>query len=66
MAFPDCPISLKPIQHYLKTATEHDSRDIVVSYYCRLYALQTGLKLSKHQPDEQKLLISKLLFIYFL
>lgn len=59
MAFPDCPISLKPIQHYLKTAAEHDSRDIIVSYWCRLYALQTGLKLSKQQPDESKLLISK-------
>lgn len=69
MAFPDCPISLKPIQHYLKTAQEHDSRDIIVSYWCRLYALQTGLKLSKQQPDESKLLISRFfsynLFCYF-
>lgn len=29
-----------------------DTRDIVVAYWSRLYALQTGLKLSSKQPDE--------------
>ena len=28
------PPSLKPVQHYIKTATEHEKRDAVVSYYC--------------------------------
>ena len=27
------------LQHYLKTAIEHDSRDPVVSYYCELMVL---------------------------
>ena len=28
------PQQFKPIQHYLKTASEHDKRDPVVAYYC--------------------------------
>lgn len=54
---PACPVSLKPIAHYLKTAQEHDARDPVVAYWSRLYALQTGLKLSTKQPEETNLLI---------
>uniref|UniRef100_A0A034VYC0 Vacuolar protein sorting-associated protein VTA1-like protein n=1 Tax=Bactrocera dorsalis TaxID=27457 RepID=A0A034VYC0_BACDO len=58
MEFPPCPASLKQIQHFLKIAQEHDSRDIVVAYWARLYALQIGLKISKQQPDETKLLLA--------
>lgn len=35
-SLPPLPGSLKPIAHYLKTATEHDKRDPIVSYYCKL------------------------------
>ncbi|KAG6456445.1 vacuolar protein sorting-associated protein VTA1 homolog [Manduca sexta] len=56
---PECPPSLKSIQHYLKTATEHDTRDPVVAYWCRLHALQVGLKLtSKKTPEETKVLMA--------
>jgi vacuolar protein sorting-associated protein VTA1 len=34
---PLCPASLKTIQHYLKTASEHDQRDPVVSYWCKYF-----------------------------
>lgn len=34
-----------------------DERDPVVSYWSRLYGLQTGLKLSTKQPEETALLI---------
>lgn len=34
-----------------------DERDPVVAYWCRLYGLQTGLKLSTKQPDETALFI---------
>ncbi|CAG9115558.1 unnamed protein product [Plutella xylostella] len=55
---PECPPSLKSIQHYLKTALEHDTRDPVVAYWCRLHALQTGLKITnKKTPEETKLLV---------
>lgn len=57
-SIPECPPSLKPIQHYLKTAAEHETRDPVVAYWCRLHALQMGLKLTtKKTPEETKLLI---------
>ena len=31
----DVPANFKPIQHYLKTAAEQDSRDPVLAYYCK-------------------------------
>ncbi|XP_059612564.1 vacuolar protein sorting-associated protein VTA1 homolog [Phlebotomus argentipes] len=55
--FSECPPSLKNIAHYLKTALEHDSRDIIVAYWSRLYALQLGLKLSSQKPEETKLFL---------
>lgn len=54
---PPIPAPLKGIQHYLKIATEHDQRDPVVSYWCRLYALQTGLKLSTKTSEETNFLM---------
>lgn len=56
-SFPEVPASLKPIAHYLKTAQEHDARDAVVSYWCRLYALQLGLKINSQGMEERKFLI---------
>ncbi|GAB0095053.1 VTA1 [Sergentomyia squamirostris] len=55
--FSECPPSLKAIAHYLKTAAEHDARDVIVAYWSRLYALQCGLKLSSQKPEETKLFI---------
>lgn len=55
---PSCPATLKAIHHYLNTATEHDQRDPVVSYWCRLYALQTGLKIDRKSDDAKALLTS--------
>ncbi|KAL1454950.1 hypothetical protein WDU94_009077 [Cyamophila willieti] len=62
MAFqlPPCPDSLKGIQHYLNVASEHDSRDLAVSYWCRLHALQTALKIDK-SSDGAKLMLLKLM-----
>ncbi|XP_053675099.1 vacuolar protein sorting-associated protein VTA1 homolog [Anopheles nili] len=56
--FPPVSPVLKPIQHYLKTAQEHDSRDPIVAYWCRLYALQLGLKVPSQGIDDRKLLVS--------
>jgi vacuolar protein sorting-associated protein VTA1 len=47
LSLPPCPQSLKPIQHLLKTGAEHETRDVVVAYWCRLAALQTGMTLDK-------------------
>ncbi|XP_012261377.2 vacuolar protein sorting-associated protein VTA1 homolog [Athalia rosae] len=54
---PDCPAPLKSIQHFLKAAVEHEQRDPVVSYWCRLHALQTGLKLSTKTSEETGFLL---------
>ncbi|KAL0266483.1 UNVERIFIED_CONTAM: hypothetical protein PYX00_009004 [Menopon gallinae] len=54
---PPCPPCLKSIQHYLKTAAEHDDRDIVVAYWCRLYALQTAIDIGKSNPEANKLFL---------
>lgn len=35
--FPECPESMKKIQNHLKIASEHDDKDPVVSYWCRLF-----------------------------
>ncbi|ESO09762.1 hypothetical protein HELRODRAFT_186287 [Helobdella robusta] len=50
------PPSFKPIQHYLKTAAEHDKRDPVVAYYCRLYAMQKGMEIDKKSPESRNFL----------
>jgi len=55
---PECPESLKKIQHHLKIALEHDSKDPVISYWCRLYALQTALALDKSSKDAKLFLVS--------
>ncbi|NEU35959.1 hypothetical protein GN156_35480, partial [bacterium LRH843] len=39
------------------TAQEHDERDPVVSYWCRLYALQTALKIDKKSDEAKSLLM---------
>ena len=54
---PEVPPNLRSIQQYLKIASTHDQRDPVVSYWCRLYALQSGLKLSKKTPEETNFLL---------
>ncbi|GAB1603110.1 vacuolar protein sorting-associated protein VTA1 homolog [Argonauta hians] len=48
---PALPLNFKPIQHYLKIADEHSSRDQVVSYYCQLYAFQKAMAIDKKTPE---------------
>jgi len=54
---PPCPPSLKTIQHFLKIANEHDTRDPVISYWSRLTALQTGLTLDKSSKEALAVLL---------
>lgn len=50
-SLPPVPPTLKPIQHYLKIAAEHEKRDPVIAYYCRLYAMQNGMEIDKKSKD---------------
>jgi len=56
--FPPVPPTLKQVQSYLKTAAEHDGRDLVIAYWARLYALQVAMKMSTKQPEETTLLLA--------
>jgi len=51
------PPQLKPIAHLLKTASEHETRDPVVTYWARIAALQNGLKIDKKSKESTKVLI---------
>ena len=57
LQLPPVPPSLKPIAHLLKTATEHETRDPVVTYWCRLAALQNGMKLDRSSKEAMALLL---------
>nr|ACO15509.1 Vacuolar protein sorting-associated protein VTA1 homolog [Caligus clemensi] len=51
------PPSLRPIAHYLKIATEHENRDPVVSYWARIHALESGMKLDKKSKEALAVLL---------
>jgi len=57
LTLPAVPPTLKSIGHYLKTANEHENRDPVITYWCRLSALQNGLKLDKKSKEALALLL---------
>lgn len=57
LPLPPVPGSLKVIAHLLKTANEHETRDPVVTYWCRLAALQNGLKADKSSNEALGLLM---------
>lgn len=41
----------------MRTAQEHEKRDPVVAYFCRLYAMQTGMKIDSKTPECRKFLV---------
>ncbi|KAJ7363603.1 Vacuolar protein sorting-associated protein vta1 [Desmophyllum pertusum] len=51
------PASLKAISSYLKTALEYDKRDPVVAYYCRLHAVQKGIKIDSKGKESKAFLL---------
>jgi len=57
LTLPPCPNSIKSVQHFLKTATEHENRDVVITYWCRLSALQNGMALDKSSKESLSVLL---------
>jgi len=57
LSLPACPPGLKAIQHYLKIATEHETRDPVITYWARLTALQNGLAIDKSSKEALAVLL---------
>ncbi|CAL1538526.1 unnamed protein product [Lymnaea stagnalis] len=61
---PPVPANLKgAIQKYLRIATEHDKRDPVIAYYCRLYAMQQGMLIDKTSPEARQFLVALMDFL---
>ncbi|KAF7246085.1 hypothetical protein EG68_11791 [Paragonimus skrjabini miyazakii] len=54
------PASHKQTAIFLKCAEQHDARDVIVAYYCRLCAFQKGFELDSSSP-EAKAHLSKLM-----
>jgi len=52
-----CPPTLKSIQHFLKIASEHETRDPVITYWARLTALQNGLSIDKSSKEALAVLL---------
>jgi len=57
LQLPALPTSLKPIGHQIKVAAEHATRDPVITYWCRLSALQAGMKLDKSSKESLAVLL---------
>ena len=57
LSLPGCPPSLKSIQHYLKIASEHETRDPVITYWARITALQNGLSIDKSSKEALAVLL---------
>lgn len=45
------PPNLKAINSFLKLAKEYDKRDLTIAYFCRMYAVQKGIKLDSKSQD---------------
>ncbi|KAK0057867.1 vacuolar protein sorting-associated protein VTA1 [Biomphalaria pfeifferi] len=58
------PTSLKgAIQKYIRVAVEHDKRDPVIAYYCRLYAMQQAMAIDKSSLEARQYLVSLMDFL---
>lgn len=51
-----CPPQLRSVQHYLKLAVDYEAREPVITYWARLYSLQSALKIDKKSPEARTLL----------
>ena len=51
------PPNLKGINSFLKLGKEYDKRDPTVAYFCRMFAIQKGIKLDSKSPDCKGFLI---------
>lgn len=58
MSIPPVPPTLKPCQTYLKLAADHEKINPTLTYWCRLYALQLGLKIDSKSEENKAFLLS--------
>ncbi|XP_072178092.1 vacuolar protein sorting-associated protein VTA1 homolog [Diadema setosum] len=58
MATAGIPESLKSIRPFLLVAKEHDTRDPVIAYFCRCYAVEIAVKMKDRPPEVTGYLVS--------
>ncbi|KER22553.1 hypothetical protein X801_08048 [Opisthorchis viverrini] len=56
MSSAQVPENLKSVVKFLKCAEQHDTRDVVVAYFCRLCAFQKGYALDASSPNSKAFL----------
>jgi len=56
MSLPPAGSVLKPCAKFLQQAKLIEKVDPVIAYYCRLHALQVGMKIANRTPADLKLL----------
>jgi vacuolar protein sorting-associated protein VTA1 len=52
MSLPQVPSSLSGISCYLLHGAQLEKHDPLMSYHCRYYAVQEGIKLRAAHPDD--------------
>jgi len=50
-SFPPVPPVLKPVQSFMKIASDLEKLDPVVGYWCRFYVVQNGLKIDSKSKE---------------
>lgn len=51
------PDALKAVKPYVTLASQLEEKEKIVSYYCRLYAIQNGMKINKSAADCKQFLM---------
>jgi len=49
--FPSVPPILKPLQSFMKIASDFDKLDAVIAYWVRFYVVQNGLKIDSKSKE---------------
>jgi hypothetical protein len=63
MSFPSPTSVLKPITKYLQQSKQLERVDPTIAYYCRMYALQVGLKIQNKSKDDLAFIASQMAWL---
>ncbi|XP_022918763.1 vacuolar protein sorting-associated protein VTA1 homolog [Onthophagus taurus] len=60
MGFPPVPPEVRSLSHFLKVADDHEQRNIVITYWARMYAVQSAMNAlpGKRPPAVTELLLA--------
>ena len=58
MSLPSPPATFKPVIAHLKLATDNESRDAVITYWIRYYAVQAAMRIDSKSAEAKAFLIA--------